>query len=76
MKTYTQTIKLPIEVQNVPGFTLTISVSANKEMLNSLEAIGIGQAEIGNHIKKLLQEAVDACDGIVPGLIVSNQESF
>jgi hypothetical protein len=76
MKAYTQTVILPIEIQNIPGFTLALSVSARKEMLASLEAIGIGPTEIGNHITKLLQEAVDACDGSVSGLIVSNRESI
>lgn len=75
MKIHTQSIEFVIEVQQIPGFTLKLSVSARKEMLQSLEGIGIGPAEIGNHIKKLVKEAVDACDGSVPGLIVDNLES-
>lgn len=75
MKIHTQSIEFVIEVQQIPGFTLKLSVSARKEMLHSLEAIGIGSTEIGNHIKKLLQEATDACDGSITGLIVDNLET-
>lgn len=76
MKIHTQSIEFIIEAQQVPGFTLKISVSARKEMLASLEAIGIGSTEIGNHIRKLVQETVDACDGSVTGLIVDNLETM
>ena len=64
--------EFPIEVSRVPGFVLTIQVSARKEMLDALNSVGVGPAELPNMQKKLLQDAVEACDGIVPGLIVSN----
>ena len=74
MKTQTQTRQFPIEISDVPGMILTISVSAEKSMLAALDAVGVGTEEMPNLIKKLLQDAIDACDGTVPGLIVSNRE--
>jgi hypothetical protein len=74
MKTNTQSIELPIEISGVAGMTLKLSVSARKEMLPLLDQVGIGTEELPNRIKTLLQDAVDACDGVVPGLIVSNRE--
>jgi hypothetical protein len=72
----TQTIKreFPLEISGVPGMILTISVSVRKEMIGALDAVGVGAAELPNMQKKLLQEAIDAVDGTVPGLIVSNLE--
>jgi hypothetical protein len=71
-----QTIKreFPLEISGVPGMILTVSVSVRKEMISALEAVGVGAAELPNMQKKLLQEAIDACDGTVSGLIVSNLE--
>ena len=74
MKTQTQTLQFPIEVNRLPGLVLTISVSARKEMLSALEAVGVGPTELPNLIKKLVEDARDACDGSVEGLIVSNLE--
>ena len=74
MKAHTQSIEFPIEIDGVAGMILKLSVSAKKEMLPLLDQVGVGTEELPNRIKTLLQEAVDACDGIVPGLIVSNRE--
>ena len=74
MKSQTSTMQFPIEVNGVPGLILTISVSARKEMLAALDAVGVGHQELPNLIQKLVQDARDACDGSVPGLIVSNLE--
>ena len=74
MKVHTQSVELPIEVDGVSGMTLKLSISARKEMLPLLDQVGVGPAELPNRIKTLLQDAVDACDGVVPGLIVSNLE--
>jgi hypothetical protein len=74
MKSQTSTLQFPIEVNGVPGLILTISVSARKEMLAALEAVGVGTQELPNLIKKLVEDARDACDGSVPGPIVSNLE--
>lgn len=74
MKTQTQKREFPLEISGVPGMILTLSVSVRKEMLGPLDAVGVGPAELPNMQKKLLQDAIDACDGIVPGLIVSNLE--
>jgi hypothetical protein len=75
MKTQSKSAKFPVEVSKVPGFTLQITVSARSEMLDALNAVGVGPEKLGNHIEMLLQEAISACDGVVPGLIVSNLES-
>jgi len=72
MKTQTRNLQFPIEVNNIPGLILSISVSARKEMLAALEAVGVGPQELPNLIQKLVEDARDACDGVVPGLIISN----
>jgi hypothetical protein len=74
LKAHTQSIELPIEVDGVAGLTLKLSISAKKERLPLLDQVGVGPEELPNRIKTLLQDAVDACDGTVPGLIVSNRE--
>jgi hypothetical protein len=74
MKTQTRTMQFPVEVNGVPGLILTISVSARKEMLAALDAVGVGSQELPNLIQKLMEDARDACDGSVPGLIISNLE--
>jgi len=43
-------------------------------MLAALDAVAVGPQELPNRIQKLLQDARDACDGSVPGLILSNLE--
>lgn len=75
LKTQTRTLHFPIEVNRVPGLILTISVSARKEMLSALDAVGIGPQELPNLVQMLLEDARDACDGSVPGLIVSSLEN-
>ena len=39
MKTETSKLEFPVEVKGVPGPTLTISVSALKELLPALDAV-------------------------------------
>lgn len=74
MKTQTQTLVFPVEVEGVAGLVLTISVSAVKELLPTLDVLGFGSQELPNKINAVLQQARDACDGSVEGLIVSNRE--
>jgi hypothetical protein len=74
LKAQTQSIEFPIEIDGVAGLVLKLSISAKKEMSPLLDQIGVGSEELPNRIKTLLQDAVDACDGTVSGLIVSNQE--
>jgi hypothetical protein len=74
VKSQTSTLQFPIEVNGVPGLILSISVSARREMLAALEAVGVETQELPNLIKKLVEDARDACDGSVPGLIVTNLE--
>jgi len=74
MKTQTQSMSFPVEVNGVAGLVLTISVSAVKELLPTLDALGFGSQELPNKIKAVLEEARDACDGSVKGLIISNLE--
>jgi hypothetical protein len=76
MKTATQKIHLPIEVNGIPGLVLTVSVSARKEMLDAMAAQGVDDAEIHNLIQAKIQEVVSALDGSVSGLIVSNLEDL
>ena len=74
MKIATQSMKFPVEAGGIPGLILTISVSADKNLLPALNAVGFGEMELPNKIKAVLEEARDACDGSVTGLIVSNLE--
>ena len=74
MKTQTQSMQFPIEVKGVPGLILTVSISARKELLDALHAVGVGPAELPNLIKARLDDVVAACDGSVKGLIVSSLE--
>jgi hypothetical protein len=74
MKTASQSFKYPIEVKDVPAFTIQITISARKEMLPFLRAAGFGEDELPNKIRALLEQARDACDGSVDGLIISNLE--
>ena len=74
MKKHTQSMQFPIEVSGVPGLVLTLSISARGEMLDALSAVGVTSIELPNLIKARLENARDACDGSLPGLIVSNLE--
>ena len=74
MKIQSKSITLPVEVSGVSGLTLRITVSARSEMLDALDAVGVGTEELPNLVSTLLQEAVSGCDGVVPGLIVSDLE--
>jgi hypothetical protein len=67
-------MQFPIQVNDVPDLILTISVSALKKLLAALEAVGVATQELPNLIKKLVDDAGDACNGCLPGLIVSNRE--
>jgi hypothetical protein len=74
MKTNTQSMQFPVEIKKIPGLILTISISARKEMLDALNAVGVGPQELPNMQKKLLEDARDILDGSLEGLIVSNLE--
>lgn len=74
MKTQTQSLTFPVEVNGVAGLVLTISVSAVKELLPTLDVLGFGSQELPNKIKAVLEEARDVLDGSLDGLIVSNRE--
>jgi hypothetical protein len=74
MKTGTQKMDFSVEVKGVPGLILTVSVSARKEMLAALDAVGVTAVELPNYMHTILEEARDAVDGSVRGLIISNLE--
>lgn len=74
MKTASQSMKFPTEIKGIPGLILTLTVSAERSMLPALNAAGVGEMELPNLIKARLEDARDACDGSVPGLIISNLE--
>ena len=79
MKKNTQQLQFVVEArardgQKVPGFILTISASSRGEMHDALNAVGIGESEIGNFIRRILDQSRDALDGSVEGLIISSLE--
>jgi hypothetical protein len=74
VKTATEKREFVIEFKQKPGFILTLSLSARKEMLDVLDAAGITGIELGNWIHAKLDECQNALDGSVAGLIISNLE--
>jgi hypothetical protein len=67
-------MKFIIEVSNVPGLVLNVSIKADPTMLHALAAVGVEGVELQNMIKARLDDVVQALDGSVRGLIVSNLE--
>lgn len=72
MKTLTQTIKFPIEVDGVKVLELRISVSAKAEALHLAPSISTDETTTSNYIRTILEEAKSAVDGSIRGLIVEN----
>lgn len=72
MKTLTQTIKFPVEVDGVRVLELRISVSARSEAIHLAPSINTDETTLSNYIHTVLEEAKNALDGSVRGLIVEN----
>lgn len=72
MKTLTQTQKFPVEVDGVKVLELRISVSAKSEALHLAPSISTDETTLLNYIHTILEEAKNALDGSVRGLIVEN----
>lgn len=78
MRSIGASLQFPIEVgeQKLPGLTLKVSIQADSKYLMLLNQHGYGEQELANYIRARLQDAVDALDGSLPGLIVSNLEEI
>lgn len=66
--------RYPVEIAGIPAGILTVSISIDAKYLPILEANGFMSQELHNYQVKLLDDARDAMDGSVAGLIISNLE--
>ena len=68
-------VTLPIEFNGVPVFRITIAVKEVKNVAMLLPGMGFGEAELENKLQAIMQDVIQALDGSVTGLIVSNTEA-
>ncbi len=66
--------KLPFEIDGTEVGSITVTIKINEAMLPALNMLGYSGEELSNTMKVRLIDAINAMDGSVPGLVVSDPE--